>query len=281
MRYFLAVAKEENIHRAAESEHVSAAALSKAVSRLEEELGVSLFSRRGRGIQLSENGRLLQDRASDILQREESARVELGGRTHGFNVSIGGPEILLAKYGIQIANRLREKYPKTHFEFKTLSEDAVGKSVKLGEVWLGLGTLTPPRELTSKVLERSVPFQTFVGKTHPLSKFSGKVIPVEEVLKYEFVSFPRFLVGNVGDRLSPDGWRDDKFPRKIGFRVSNLSVLTEILREGLAVAYVPNHVGHALGLQALEISGCPYECKQKVYLITKDASMTGWVKSLF
>ncbi|MEZ4271853.1 MAG: LysR family transcriptional regulator [Myxococcota bacterium] len=71
MRYFLEVAKFENVHKASKTLHVSPASLSKAVARLESELGVRLFLRQGRNIKLNEHGRLLQKRGSLI--------VELGG----------------------------------------------------------------------------------------------------------------------------------------------------------------------------------------------------------
>ena len=54
LHYFLSVARFENVHRAAEHAAVSPASLSKAISRLEEELGAKLFARQGRNIVLTE-----------------------------------------------------------------------------------------------------------------------------------------------------------------------------------------------------------------------------------
>lgn len=281
LRYFLAVAKEENIHRASEVAHVSSAALSKTIARLEEELGVNLFHREGRGIRLSEAGKTLQIRAADMVQREEGIRLELGGGPGSFRVTLGGPEMLLARFGMKIARQVRERYPQAVFDFTHVHEERVAKSVKEGNVWLGLGTLKPPEELASKVLERQVPFQTFVGKGHVLYRKRNRPVPVEEVLEHEFVSFPRLLVGNTGERLSPDGWRDDRFPRKIGFHVNRLYALTQLVMDGMALAYVPQYVGTSLGLQALEITGCPYSCHQQVYMMARDPSVAGWLKELF
>src|SRR5271155_2109038 len=79
LRYFLEVAKVENIHRASEKSRVSPGSLSKAIARLEAELEVKLFSRAGRNIRLTDQGRLLRMRAAQLLQLEEAARVEIGG----------------------------------------------------------------------------------------------------------------------------------------------------------------------------------------------------------
>ena len=97
LKYFLGVARDENIHRASEKLHVSPGSLSKAISRLENELSVTLFSREGRNIRLTDHGRLFQKRASEIVQLEEAARLELAGHEGAIQVVIAGPEILLTK----------------------------------------------------------------------------------------------------------------------------------------------------------------------------------------
>lgn len=67
MRYFLTVAKYQHITRAAEEISVSQPALTQTVRRLEEELGVELFVKSGRNILLTEEGRILQDKARQLL----------------------------------------------------------------------------------------------------------------------------------------------------------------------------------------------------------------------
>ncbi len=67
LRYFLAVAREENMTRAASLLHVTQPTLSKALKSLEEELGKKLFTRKAFSIRLTEEGALLRDRAADLL----------------------------------------------------------------------------------------------------------------------------------------------------------------------------------------------------------------------
>lgn len=97
MNYFLAVARYENIHRASEKLHISPGALSKAVSRLEEELGKKLFTREGRNIRLTDSGNLLVQRASEIVQLEELSKLEIVGHKGSIHAVIAGPEILLSQ----------------------------------------------------------------------------------------------------------------------------------------------------------------------------------------
>ena len=63
LRYFLAVAREENVSRAAAQLHVTQPTLSKALKALEEELGKKLFIRHSFSISLTEEGILLRNRA--------------------------------------------------------------------------------------------------------------------------------------------------------------------------------------------------------------------------
>ena len=67
LRYFLAVAREENMSRAAELLHVTQPTLSKALKALEDELGKKLFTRHSFSISLTEEGVLLRDRAEDLI----------------------------------------------------------------------------------------------------------------------------------------------------------------------------------------------------------------------
>ena len=64
LRYFLAIARTENMTRAAEILHVSQPTLSKQMKALEEELGRKLFTRHSFHISLTEEGALLRDRAA-------------------------------------------------------------------------------------------------------------------------------------------------------------------------------------------------------------------------
>ena len=67
LRYFLAVAREENMTRAAELLHVTQPTLSRALKSLEDELGKKLFIRHSFRIELTEEGVLLRDRAEDLV----------------------------------------------------------------------------------------------------------------------------------------------------------------------------------------------------------------------
>ena len=83
MRYFLDVAETEHMTRSAHRLHVVQPTLSRSIARLEQELGVLLFSREGRGLRLTEEGKLFQRRLRPLLLElsEACSEVSLAGNT--------------------------------------------------------------------------------------------------------------------------------------------------------------------------------------------------------
>ena len=76
LRYFLAVAREENMTRAAETLHVTQPTLSKALKALEDELGKKLFTRHSFSIKLTDEGMLLRNRAEDLVSMADRIEKE-------------------------------------------------------------------------------------------------------------------------------------------------------------------------------------------------------------
>ena len=73
LRYFLMVAREENITRAAEHLHITQPTLSRQLQQLEEELGCKLFDRSSHNIMLTEDGMRLKKHAQDRAEAEAPA----------------------------------------------------------------------------------------------------------------------------------------------------------------------------------------------------------------
>lgn len=277
MRYFLGVARTQNIHKASEELHVSPGSLSKAIARLEEELSVKLFFREGRNIRLTEHGKLLQKRASEIIQLEEATRLELAGVEGSIQVQIAGAEILLANWGISFCEDIKKNYPKANFEFQATDDKTAIERVERGEVHLAIVTseISSSRELKVKNIGETM-FKTFISSKHPLYK-KRKLVHVEELLGHAFVSPNHPLLGKVGLKQSLDGWRDDEFPRKVDYLTSSLKILETIVASGKAIAYLPEYFGNQLGLEIINVKGCPYTCNQKIKIIARDPKDLKWM----
>lgn len=141
LRYFLAVAREENITRAAESLHIAQPSLSKQLMELEQELGKQLLIRGKRKITLTEEGVLLRKRAEEIVQLVNKTEQEISSDTQQLSgeISIGGcptPDIL------RTAAALRSRWPDIRFRF--FSGDATDTTERLDHGSLDFAILLRP-----------------------------------------------------------------------------------------------------------------------------------------
>lgn len=141
LRYYLAVAREQNITRAAESLHIAQSSLSKQLIDLEQELGKTLFIRGKRKITLTEDGVLLRKRAEEIVSLLDKTELELRSDTETISgeIAIGGstPQTIL-----QAAAQLRARHPDTVFHF--YSSDATDVIERLDHGSLDFAVLLDP-----------------------------------------------------------------------------------------------------------------------------------------
>lgn len=282
LRYFLEVARFENVHRASEKLRVSPGSLSKAIARIEDELKSKLFSREGRNIKLTDQGRLLKVRAAQILQMEESARMEIAGREGQLRVVLAGPEVLLSKMGIGLTADLQKRYPGATFEYHACDDGRALEEVAMGDAHLALITGEAPSGLTTKTLAEAK-FLTVVGPGHALyaTAQAKRSIAVEEVLKHSFVSPSHPILGRVGLKQSLDGWRDDEFTRDVAFLTTSLKILETLVTAGRALAYLPDYYAAQLDVLPIKVTGCPYACVQKIKLVARRPKSIGWLNQLF
>lgn len=141
LRYFLAVAREENITRAAESLHISQPSLSKQLMELEKKLGKQLLVRGKKKITLTEEGVILRKRAEEIVELVEKTEHEISYDLEEImgDLYIGGSvsESILAA-----AAKLRKSYPGIHFHF--YSGDAIDVSERLNHGSLDFAVMLEP-----------------------------------------------------------------------------------------------------------------------------------------
>ena len=136
LNYFLAVAKEENITKAANLLHVTQPTLSRQLMQLESELGVKLFNRGKYNVTLSEEGLLFRRRAQELVDLAEKAKLELiqDAKELIGKISIGCNESQSVNILADMINEFRYKHPKVTFVIKS------GSNIELRE-WLEQGII--------------------------------------------------------------------------------------------------------------------------------------------
>jgi len=111
LRAFEATARLNSVSQAAEQLHVTHGAVSRQLKVLEEHLGVSLFSKEGRGLKLTDAGMRLRDASAEAFERLRSVCAELTQSTADAPFVLGCSGSLLARWFIPRLGRLNTDLP--------------------------------------------------------------------------------------------------------------------------------------------------------------------------
>lgn len=143
LQYFLAIAREQSIVRAAESLHLSQPTLSTQIKGLEEELGKQLLIRGTKGsrkITLTEEGMILRKRAEEILNlvQKTEKEITLSDQVVVGDVYIGTGETDAVRLIARTARSLYETYPGIHYHIASGNAEFVLEQLEKGLIDFGI-----------------------------------------------------------------------------------------------------------------------------------------------
>ena len=148
LKYFLAVAREQSISKAAEALFVTQPNLSRQMQNLEKQTGQQLFIRGSRKITLTEAGQLLYKRAEEIIDLYNKTEKELSSPVTGVSgdIYIGGGESYVMSLIAKAAHSVQMKYPEVRFHL--FSGDIAAVSEKLDKGLIDFGIFIEPADLS-------------------------------------------------------------------------------------------------------------------------------------
>ena len=178
LQYFLAVAREQSISKAANSLHLSQPTLSVQLKALEDEIGKTLLIRGAKGskkVTLTDEGTLLRQRAEEILNLVDKTKKELTLNDQFImgDVYIATGETLAIKLLADVANDLVKQYPNIHYHLYSGNAEFVLEQIEKGLIDFGLvfDDIDP-----QKYHSLALPYQDIWGlilpKNAPLAKQS-------------------------------------------------------------------------------------------------------------
>ncbi len=197
LQYFLAVAREASITKAAESLHMTQPPLSRQLKDLEEELGKQLFIRGSRRVTLTGEGMILRKRAEEIVALMEKAKAEVSssGEDVRGEIYIGGGETEGFRLIAKTAEKLRLKYPGVSYHlFSGNSQDV---TERLDKGLLDLGVLIEPADMKKYdfiKLPAKCRWGLLMRRDHPFAKKSG--IRPEDLSKIPLIASRQSLAHN-------------------------------------------------------------------------------------
>ncbi|WP_369361359.1 LysR family transcriptional regulator [Priestia megaterium] len=148
LRYFLTVAREGNITRAADFLHVTQPTLSRQLKDLEQELGKKLFIRSSHSVILTDEGMLLRNRAEEIVNMVDKLEAEFSSmeETIGGDVYIGGGETEAMKHIARVAKDVQVRYPNIRYHLYSGNEEDITERLDKG--LLDFGILIQPADIS-------------------------------------------------------------------------------------------------------------------------------------
>ena len=257
LRYAVAIAEEQSFTRAAGRCFVVQSALSRQIKSLESELGVRLFARTSRKVEVTPAGEAFVQQARLCLQAAERAKTSAAaahGEIRG-SLTIGVIPTVTAVDIAAVLGAFRRSYPEVGVHVRTGGSDEFLRRIAAGQLdvgLLGLAEGVTPQGVQTRKLSRER-LVAVLSKGH---RFAGRRrLRLEDLADEPFVDFPEGSSGREQSDLTFDraGLR-----REVSFEVNTADLLTGLVRQGLGVALVaPSVAREAPGCACIPVSDGP------------------------
>lgn len=240
---FRAVAESEHLPTASKEVHLSPSALSRAVRLLEDDLGVELFVREGRQLELTEAGRRLLGASRSAMRAVEGALDQILSSEGAGDVRIAAPGPYCSVFVLPALRRLRETFPDLVPHLKSASESAIERMLSEGGIDIAIvdGVTWAAKDTQGKGDSRAdirvtklgeIGYSVYSGLDHPLT--AQLEVTLEDVLSHPFVGPPEHLV---------DHWPLD-LPRRLGMVVEQVHVAAHCCAIDGMLAVLPDFVAN-------------------------------------
>jgi DNA-binding transcriptional LysR family regulator len=175
LRYFLEVARTGSISEASERLHVAASAISRQITKLEQDVGAPLFERRPRGMVLSEAGEVLAAYARRSSLESEHVLADVRGvqALRGSTVRLASSEGFAREFIPEVIVSFRGTYPGVRFRLNVTTPAAATEQVRDGAADLAITySLKPEKDVKVEFSEQQ-PIYALVAADHPLAGRDG------------------------------------------------------------------------------------------------------------
>lgn len=240
LSYFIAVAEEMHFGRAAKRLNISQPPLSQQIRQLEEEIGVRLFNRTNRRVEITPAGLIFLAEARRIMTLSEDAvrrtiradKGEIGRLAVGF---IGS-----ANYSVlpQVVREFRKRFPNVELSLTEMSTSDQVEALIDGTIQAGF--LRPPRGVKEKGLAYEAvyrePLMVALPRNHTLKR--EKSLTLRQLSKESFIMIPRQVGPGFFDHLIVLCQREG-FSPNIVLEASQYHTVTGLVAAGLGIAVVP------------------------------------------
>jgi DNA-binding transcriptional LysR family regulator len=189
LKYFSVLAEELHFGKAAKKLHISQPPLSRQIKDLEEELGVRLFNRTKRNVQLTAYGKYLKGESDRLFNQFDVIRNHLQLMKNGAvgQIKIGYVGDFMHSIFPDILSELKQVYPK--IETILLESDTESQVSAIRTGLLDIGFIRTPIDVKDIIINPiyEETFSLILSKSHPLS--SSKIIPLKKLADEQYIGF--------------------------------------------------------------------------------------------
>ncbi|HZQ47881.1 MAG TPA: LysR substrate-binding domain-containing protein [Verrucomicrobiae bacterium] len=192
LRYFIAVAGEENVSRAALKLHVSQPGISRQIRDLEEELGFQLFERSAKSLKLTAAGKTFLTEARAVLSRADDAVKNARAVANGAGeLHVGYAPSLTVKLLPTALRVFQEKFPAVRVSLHDLSTEEMLAKLRDGKLHLALTVQPQAKQLRDLVFKTLAQYSTCVALApkHPLAK--GRSVTLAQLAQEPLIGYNR------------------------------------------------------------------------------------------
>ncbi len=236
LRYFKAIAEYGSFSEASLRLRVAQSALSRHTASLEQELGVTLFERLPRGVNLTDSGILLLDRAKDILERVQITRGEVMAKA-----ALPSGEVVIGTtsttsrilYG-PLAERFAKDYPNVHLKFVEGVPYLLLEGLDTDRI--DLAVMVDPEASSNLEFAPLVTEQEYLVGPFRSDFSANQPIDITALAAFPLILLPRPAGSRVKlDRLA----REANIQLDVKHEVANIDVVKDFITRGLGLGILP------------------------------------------
>lgn len=239
--YFCELAKTPHMPTIAEKEHISQSTLSYAISKLEDELGVPLFIKHGRNIELSSYGKIFYQYANDALASLNKGKNKIIDLSLGQSgkIGLGGAYIIDNDFLTNVISSFRADHPKEkiNFELKIGTSNELITSLEKDQIQLAILPIinqsTKTKQLDLIPLFKRQ-FIVVVPPNNPLAK--QKNTSLKELISYPIIGFS--TISGIRPRLD-ELWKANHLSVTYQAEANDVRTILNLVKAGEGIALIP------------------------------------------
>jgi DNA-binding transcriptional LysR family regulator len=229
LKQFCTIVETGNLRKAADLLRISHSGLSKSMKALQDETGLTLFVPVGRGIVISDDGKMLYQRCAGFFG-ELDRLLGKGSEKRADTIRIGSFEVFTSYF---IGRLMKEYFQEFEVEIHELVPGKLEEALLLHKIDIGITYEPIPRPGIEYVKVTALEMGAFAKA----GRFSGR-----DALEIPFAVPVSPLEGAPSGVRGRDGWPDERFNRKAPFRMDLMTTGLELVHQGLCAIFIPKFV---------------------------------------